>query len=140
MIDPKELRIGSHVNLDNKRAKIVCLEPYSKIFPCSVEAHRCGLPTIYHLEDMHDLEPIPITEELLTELGFEEKINCGIQIFEKQCEAYAVRFIDDGNVFWRCNCYADNNLVCRVGIVRRISYLHQAEQMLSVYGIELIKE
>ena len=155
MIDPKELRIGSHVNLDNKRAKIVCLEPYSKIFPCSVEAHRCGLPTIYHLEDMHDLEPIPITEELLTELGF-EKVTLqtrpkpiiqyvDAESIKAQAEDLNVRvvpritiqYINVTNPFWSVSAYGENMEDNRMAV----RYLHELEAFLYLTTkTELIKE
>ena len=134
MIDPKELRIGAHISINGERVSVEQIAS-DYIGLKHKEGDYSGYPP-----DRDRIEPIPITAELLHQIGFEDKIDCGIKIFQKEFGDYAVRFIYDGCNLWRCNCYTDNNLVCRVGMVRRISYLHQAEQMLSVYGIELIKE
>lgn len=64
MIDIKELRIGNHVLYDGERVKIDQIQQFGDI----------GLVDItYTLVSPKDLSPIPITEELLKELGFEEE-------------------------------------------------------------------
>ena len=64
MIDIRELRIGNHVLYDGKRVKIDQISQFGNI----------GLVDITcTLVSPKDLSPIPITEELLKELGFEEE-------------------------------------------------------------------
>lgn len=75
MIDPKELYIGSHVMVDGVRAKVTDIESNydwsgdTLIRFCAMiygEKRTCGA---FYQKD--GVEPIPITPELLTELGFE---------------------------------------------------------------------
>lgn len=62
-MDIRELRIGSHVLYEGERVKIDQISQFGNI----------GLVDIAHtLVSPKDLSPIPITEELLKELGFEE--------------------------------------------------------------------
>ena len=79
MIDPKTLYIGSHVMVDGVRARVIRIdEPKDEheIPPCTLlrfktlsdgKWYDCGGPA-----DSGKVEPIPITAELLTELGFHE--------------------------------------------------------------------
>ena len=61
-MDIKELRIGNHVLYEGKRVKIDHISQFGDI----------GLVDItYTLVSPKDLDPIPLTEELLKELGFE---------------------------------------------------------------------
>ena len=76
MIDSKELHIGSHVLVDGVRARVIRIdEPMKDEIPkytllrfkalIDGEWRECGGPA-----DSGKVEPIPITKELLTELGF----------------------------------------------------------------------
>ena len=76
MIDSKELHIGSHVLIDGVRARVIRIdEPMKDEIPkytllrfkafIDGEWRECGGPA-----DSGKVEPIPITAELLTELGF----------------------------------------------------------------------
>lgn len=69
MINIKSLRIGSHVSVDGKRVRV-----------CGITRRKIGN---HHPDErpdahlryarIHEVEPISITPELLTELGFEYK-------------------------------------------------------------------
>lgn len=136
MINQKTLHVGSHIMVNGVRARIESIGDADYIGYTTID------DSVIYIADpsMSYVEPIPLTAQVLAEIGFEEKINCGIKVFQKLSDEKSVKFIYDGPGIWRCNCYADKDSVSRVGMARRISYLHQAEQMLSVYGIELIKE
>ena len=72
-IDPKELRIGSHILVKGKRVEIECIINNSQIayyLPNYDDWEACS-------PDEDWVEPIPITEELLTELGFSKKFMAG---------------------------------------------------------------
>lgn len=74
-IDVKTLHIGSHISVDGKRAKVVGIRTTSAM---------SGLPIVQYttesvvrfgelLSDSAGVMPIPLTSELLEELGFEWK-------------------------------------------------------------------
>lgn len=65
-IDIKELRIGNHVLLDGERVEIDEISISGQIGCITQDSDWLGV-------DANDrLDPIPITEDLLTELGFEK--------------------------------------------------------------------
>lgn len=71
MIDIKELHIGSHVRIGGKICRIAAIDALNGqigIDAYTMDAKGVKHPFGYKIEDV---EPIPITEELLTELGFE---------------------------------------------------------------------
>lgn len=61
-VDIKSLRIGSHILVNNKRERVRGLDEDNGLI--------IRFPTEYVLAS--DVEPIPITPELLEELGFEK--------------------------------------------------------------------
>lgn len=71
MIDVKELRIGSYVLVNGVRARVIAIGKWYQFYHLTCmaiidgELRKCG-----SYVDSGHIEPIPITEELLSELGF----------------------------------------------------------------------
>ena len=65
MIDPKELRIGAHISVTNERVVVDEITNNSLVAYITPDGNweACS-------PDEDWIEPIPITDELLTELGF----------------------------------------------------------------------
>lgn len=125
MIDIKSLRIGSHVEYNGKR---VCVDEIctlrSKDAPIHLIVSRnrlvCGYPSI------DEIEPIPITPELLTELGFKSKREGCWQHWWK--DGFDLQHRDESE-YW--HFHGDIGL----------EYLHELESLYyMIYGVELIKE
>lgn len=118
MIDVKKLSIGSHVCVDGKRVRIC------GITKRKVGYHSTGKPC-EHLRyaRLSEIEPIPITLELLTELGFEYQDNTyweswHYDIFTIEREEHSSYFDCDGYM--------------------RLKYLHEIENLYYMsYGEEL---
>lgn len=135
MVNPKELRIGSHVMVDGVRARVIRIdEPKDEheIPPCTLlrfkalidgEWRECGGPA-----DSDKVEPIPITAELLEELGFEEKK-------DTYFNDWYIRSLKLTNDTGRaCPYWPYNSQI-------RLEYLHELETLYyMIYGEELIKE
>lgn len=90
MIDPKELRIGAHYAYKGSRVEISTIGEWQFTY-----AHKTEVGMI------DDLQPIPLTPEILTELGFEkmeefggvsawQKDNLIVKIIGKRKVAYCV--------------------------------------------------
>ena len=142
MIDPKTLHIGSHVMVDGVRARVTDIETnYDSLGAthlrfCAVIDGEKRLCRAYSYRD--NVEPIPITAELLTELGFEKR----------ESGSFAKEYAPDSWVF--ITLYATKKL-CKVGIypadsIKEASgvlscYLHELESFLYLtIKTELIKE
>lgn len=119
-VDIKTLRIGSHVQHHGKRKMV----------------HSMGGDTVYllpsivssvaHVAKTDEIEPIPITPELLTELGFQYRDNT-------YWEHWFLGSFDierkEGSLYFDYNSEI------------RLEYLHELEDLYYlIYGAELIKE
>lgn len=157
MIEPKTLHIGSHVMVDGVRARVTDIETnYDSLGAtllrfCAVidgEKRTCGA---FSYRD--GVEPIALTSELLTELGFEKET---LQTRPKPTIQYVdaeyaklkasgeklivpritIQYINVTNPFWSVSAYGemgDNRMAVR--------YLHELEQFLYLTNkTELIKE
>ena len=80
-IDPKELRIGSHVEYEDKRLMVVGIADFESGLRCGVALKVDG--DVLLNADPNRINPIPITEELLTELGFEKTDFHGKSVYRK---------------------------------------------------------
>lgn len=120
-VDVKTLRIGSHVLADGKRIRI-----------CGITKRKVG----YHLMGKScerltyvracEVEPIPITPELLKELGFEYKREGCWEHWWK--DGFDLQHRDESE-HW--HFHGD------IGI----EYLHELEDLYYlIYGVELINE
>lgn len=145
MIDPKELHIGSHILYNGKRERVRGLDEDGGLI--------IRFPAEYVLAS--EVEPIPITEELLTELGF-EKVTLqtrpkpiiqyvDAESIKAQAEDLNVRvvpritiqYINVTNPFWSVLAYGENMEDNKMAV----RYLHELEQFLYLTTkTELIKE
>lgn len=121
-IDIKSLHIGSHGLVDGKR---VCV--------CGITKRKIGYHHPGGRKDAHlcyarlnEIEPIPITPELLAELGFQYRDNT-------YWERWFLGSFDierkEGSSYFDYNSEI------------RLEYLHELENLYyMLYGVELIKE
>ncbi len=135
-VDIKQLRIGSHVEVNGVRARVetfrnvrlsICDAPHA-IFTSIVDGEKreCGC-----FLDGDAVNPIPITPELLVELGFELTGDWGeYKIYSKK--NVAVRLVGE-----RVYVKVEPNL----GALYDIKYLHELENFIYLtLGKELIEE
>lgn len=80
-IDPKELRIGSHVECNDNRCVVVAIADLSSALRSGV-ALKVDSEVMLNA-DPNLIDPIPITPELLTELGFEKLDVHGNEVFRR---------------------------------------------------------
>lgn len=121
--DVKQLRIGSHVDFNGRRVKIKAIVEDSVAFDYTQDEKPLYLsPNAYD----EFLSPIPITPDLLKELGFEYKREGCWQHWWK--DGFDLQHRDESE-YW--HFHGD------IGI----EYLHELESLYyMIYGVELIKE
>lgn len=107
MIDIRELRIGSTVLYNGERVKVQRIEGDDVID--AIICERGWIP-------IKDLDPIPITEKLLKELGFVEHGQCMGYPFWRKDRIEAQRLHD---AKWRVDFNNGEYVV--------VKYLHEAE-------------
>lgn len=115
-VDIKTLRIGSHILVNDKRERVRGLDEDNGLI--------VRFPAEY--VNANEVEPIPITPELLAELGFQYRDN-----------TYWVRWFLGGFDIERKegSSYFDYNSEIR------LEYLHELEDLYYlIYGVELIEE
>lgn len=132
-VDIKTLRIGSHVLMNGVRAKVVQLNTvkYSEVetfhilvrgvSPDTGAVGECGC-----FADDKAVQPIPITPELLAELGFQYRDNT-------YWERWLLGSFDierkEGSSYFDYNSEI------------RLEYFHELESLYyMIYGVALIKE
>lgn len=126
MVDIKTLRIGSHVLVEGKRERVRGMDEDNGLI--------VRFPAEYVMAN--EVEPIPITPEILKELGFVNTSSSRRITYTKGSE-YEDLWIEVRNLKDRWEVFvSDNNLdgriVCR--------YLHEAELFLVLHNIELVKD
>lgn len=128
-VDIKTLRIGSHVEYNGKRVRVALVREDG----CICEYKDNGQDVIVGLGI--EKKPIPITPELLKELGFERDMRRGVTAYQiKRGEMWmGVAAMHDG--LWRIEAMDDT--YCYGNCIVR--YLHEAELFLGLHNIELIK-
>lgn len=142
-VDIKTLRIGSHVLMNGVRAKVMRLNTvkYSDtetfhilvrgVSPDTGSVGECGC-----FADDKAVQPIPITPELLKELGF-VNTSCTRRIVYTKGSEYEDSWIDFKNLKDRWDIFVSKDNWDGRTVVR---YLHEAEAFLALHGVELIKE
>ena len=131
MIDINTLHIGSHVLIDGQRREIFGLG----CGRVSYLPHPLSSVAESVLAD--SVEPIPITEELLTELGFINTSSTRRIVYTKGCE-YDGLWVEVRNLKDRWEVFVSNNDWDGRMAVR---YLHELEAFLYLTTkTELIKE
>lgn len=135
MIDVKTLRIGSHVEYKGKIVRI-----------CSLKARMAnyddgkGKPCCFSSMKAYykDLQPIPITPELLNELGFEYHEYKNGKLWEWDFsglyKSYGyLEFDESTNSIWRGRAWS----MKEIEIEFKVEFLHELENILyMIYGIE----
>lgn len=135
-VNIKTLRIGSHVQHHGKRKMV----------------HSMGGDTVYllpsivnsvvHIAKTDDIEPILITPEILTEIGFRHHGYDNGKLWEwdlpdkYKCYGY-LEFDEDTTTIWRGRLWCQKE----VEMEFKVEFLHELENLFYViYGVELIKE
>ena len=147
MIDIKTLRVGSHILVNGKRERVRGLDEDNGLI--------IRFPAEY--VNANEVEPIPITPDLLKELGFEDYkktkyreyytkeigevrlVNIhGYQYRDKRITFYRMNYRrQDWGEMWHCSIAEYNASTAGICIVRN---LHEAEAFLALHCVELIKE
>lgn len=128
MIDVKTLTIGSHVEYDGKRIKVVLVRDDG----CICEYKDNGQDVVVGLGI--EKKPIPITPELLTELGF-KKEDGFMRLWNKDDNGH-FSYIEFSAIGDKWRLYPSSTDGSSI-VVR---YLHEAEAFLALHGVELIEE
>ncbi len=132
MIDAKTLHIGSHVMVDGVRARVTDIESTYNwsddtrlLFYAIIDGEKrtCG-----GFSQCDKIEPIPITEGLLTELGFEKKMQFGNWVWYKQFDNYLLRSVYKSSNQWDFSILVAHS-TCRLSMFRKLQYLHELEAM-----------
>lgn len=132
-VDIKMLRIGSHVEYEGKRVRVALVREDG----CICEYKDNGQDVVIGIGI--EKNPIPITPDLLKELGFEDcaKRRWHTEDWEKrwgECQYLSFTKLYRGE--WRVR-YFDGAKDRGQTVVR---YLHETEAFLALHGVELIKE
>lgn len=128
----KTLRVGSHILVNGKRERVRGLDEDNGLI--------VRFPAEYVMA--YDVEPIPITPELLTEVGFKyHEYNNG-KLWEwdlpgrYKCYGY-LEFDEDTTTIWQGRLWYQKEYEVDL----RVEYLHDLENIFYMfYGVELIKE
>ena len=137
MIDINTLHIGSHVRIGDKMHRIAAIDALNGqigIDAYTTDAKGVKHPFGYKVEEV---EPIPITEELLMELGFVNTSSTRRIVYTKGCE-YDGLWVEVRNLKDRWEVFVSDNDWDGRMVVR---YLHELEAFLYLTTkTELIKE
>ena len=133
-VDVKTLRIGSHVLMDGVRAKVIKVEN-SGIVGCKTDNDWLNVTA-------DDITPIPITHEILTEIGFDYHEYDNGKLWEwdlpdrYKCYGY-LEFDEDTTAIWQGRLWYQKEYEVDL----RVEYLHDLENIFYMfYGVELINE
>lgn len=131
-VDIKQLRIGSHISINGERVEVESLQGGDMVGYITPDND-------WFATESWRFEPIPITPEMLKELGFEdcEKKRWHTEDWEKRwgdCQYLSFTKLYRGE--WRVH-YFDGAKDRGQTVVR---YLHEAELFLGLHNTELIKE
>lgn len=142
-IDIKQLRIGSHILVNGVRAKVRRLNTvkYSEtetfhilvrgVSPETGREGECGC-----FADDEAVQPIPITPDLMKELGF-VNTSCTRRIVYTKGSEYEDSWIEFKNLKDRWEIFVSKDNWDGRTVVR---YLHEAEAFLALHGVELIQD
>lgn len=142
MIDIKSLRIGSHILVNGKRVCVCGIRRTPNLNNALTIVQYTTKDIVVFGEvpaGSNKVGPIPITPELLEELGFEDcaKRRWHTEDWEKrwgECQYLSFTKLYRGE--WRVH-YFDGAKDRGQTVVR---YLHEAEAFLALHKVELIKE
>ena len=137
MIDINTIHIGSHVRIGDKMHRIAAIDALNG--QIGIDAYKTDAKGVKHPfgYKIEDVESIPITEELLTELGFVNTSSTRRIVYTKGCE-YDGLWVEVRNLKDQWEVFVSNNDWDGRMAVR---YLHELEAFLYLTTkTELIKE
>lgn len=126
-IDIKQLRIGSHISINGERVEVESLQG-SDLVGCITPDND------WFATESWRFEPIPITSELLSELGF-RKEDGFMRLWSKGDNGH-FSYIEFSAIRDKWRLYPSGT----DGSHTIVRYLHEAELFLGLHNIELIKE
>lgn len=131
-VDIKTLRIGSHILVDGKRERVRGLDEDNGLI--------IRFPAEY--VNANEVEPIKITPEILTEIGFKYREYDNGKLWEWDLpDGYKdygyLEFDEDTTMIWRGRLWS----MKEIEVEFKVEYLHDLENIFYMfYGVELIKE
>lgn len=126
-IDIKQLRIGSHISINGERVEVESLQG-SDLVGCITPDND------WFATESWRFEPIPITSELLSELGF-RKEDGFMRLWSKGDNGH-FSYIEFSAIRDKWRLYPSGT----DGSQTVVRYLHESEAFLALHGVELIKE
>lgn len=123
-VNVKQLRIGSHILVNGKRERVRGLDEDNGLI--------IRFPAEY--VNANDVEPIPITAELLVELGF-RKEDGFMRLWSKGDNGH-FSYIEFSAIRDKWRLYPSGT----DGSQTVVRYLHEAELFLVLHNIELVKD
>lgn len=131
-VDIKTIRIGSHIIVDGKRERVRGLDEDNGLI--------IRFPAEYVMAN--EVEPISITPEILTEIGFEYHEYDNGKLWEWDLpnwyKGYGyLEFDEETTTIWRGHLWN----MKEIEVEFKVEYLHDLENIFYMfYGVELIKE
>lgn len=142
-VDVKTLTIGSHILVDGKRERVRGIRPVRSpfnVFQVIIQHEAKIFSSLgYVPSTSNTIEPIPITPDLLKELGFVRKPNADKKrYFDFLWEREDV---ESDDTCWE-HSEKDNFFLLHSGAFGQLNvkYLHEAEAFLGLHNIELIED
>ena len=131
MMKATELMVGNIVEIDGKPQRIRSVTR-RKVAYCRLNSPNQSYARI------HDIAPIPITEELLVRIGLKrENVICSEKYFFKNIPNYTIVVKSHSNTIGRdWSVHIDNDDADSVADVD-IQYLHQLQNLLNIMDIKL---
>lgn len=126
-IDIKQLRIGSHISINGERVEVESLQG-GDLVGCITSDND------WFATESWRFEPIPITSELLSELGF-RKEDGFMRLWSKGDNGH-FSYIEFSAIRDKWRLYPSGT----DGSQTVVRYLHEAEAFLGLHNIELIEE
>lgn len=142
MIDIKQLRVGTHINIGGKRHCVSNIDALNG--QIGIGAYKTGSDGVKHAiaYKIEDAEPIPITAELLKEIGFKLFSDFDFRTGGTlDTGDYYIIVTDDEYHYWQCQITERFGLKDNIVICCGFNTLHQLENIVyNATETELIKE
>lgn len=146
-VDIKTLRVGSHIFVNGKRVRVCGIRPVRSpfnVFQVIIQHEAKNFSSLGYVPSTssNTIEPIPITPEILTEIGFKYHEYDNGKLWEWDLpDGYKdygyLEFDDETTTIWRGRLWYQKEHEVDL----RVEYLHDLENIFYMfYGVELIKE